>query len=117
MEDFGFWEMQEMQRRLQQQYREIWEPLSPRMARNQMLWMMVELGEAADIIKKEGDRRIVEDADTRAHFVEELADALMYYNDIMLCYDISVDELKKTYLEKHQRNMHRWRPCREEEAK
>lgn len=44
----------------------------------------------------------------RAHFIEEMADVLMYYNDVMLCYDISVEELKEAYLEKHRKNMNRW---------
>lgn len=108
MEDFGFQEMQEMQRKLQKQYEGRWEPVTPQAARNKMLWMMIEAGEAADIIKKKGDQRIVEDSDTRTHFVEELADTLIYYNDVMLCYGISVEELKKVYLDKHQKNMNRW---------
>ena len=32
--------------------------------------------------------------------IEELADILMYYNDILLCYDISSDELKSAYVNK-----------------
>lgn len=70
--------------------------------------MMIEAGEAADIIKKKGDRPIVGDEETRKHFIEELCDVLMYFNDIMLCYSISPEELKKIYLEKHQRNLKRW---------
>ena len=32
----------------------------------------------------------------------------MYYNDVMLCYDISAGELKKAYTEKLEKNMTRW---------
>lgn len=32
----------------------------------------------------------------------------MYYNDVMLCYDISVNELKEAYEKKHEKNMKRW---------
>ena len=32
----------------------------------------------------------------------------MYYNDILLCYDISSEELKTAYKEKFERNMKRW---------
>ena len=42
------------------------------------------------------------------HVKEELADVLMYYNDVMLCYGISVEELRKVYTEKMERNMNRW---------
>ena len=108
MEDFGFKEMQEIQRQLQEKYRDKWSPLSPEEGKSQLLWMMIELGEAADIMKKQGVQSIMEDSETRAHFIEELADAMMYYNDILLCYGISIEEFQKIYREKHQKNMGRW---------
>ena len=107
-EDFGFEEMRRMQIRLQEKYQDKWEPVTPQTGRNKLLWLMIELGEVADIIKKEGDRKIVEEKKTRRHFIEEMADVLMYFNDVMLCYDISVEELKKIYCEKQERNMERW---------
>lgn len=106
--DFGFEEMQRMQVGLQEKYKDKWEPLSPENGRNTLLWLMIELGEAADIIKKEGDKKILEDESIRRHFIEEMADVLMYYNDVMLCYNISIDELKEIYCEKQKRNMERW---------
>ncbi len=44
----------------------------------------------------------------REHLVEELADVLMYYNDILLCYGISTEALKQTYISKFEKNMKRW---------
>ncbi len=44
----------------------------------------------------------------RKDLIEELADILMYYNDILLCYDISSDELKSAYVNKFEKNMKRW---------
>ena len=108
MENFGFEEMQCIQRELQERYKHKWEPVCPETGRNKLLWMMIEAGEVADIIKKEGDAAITDDPETRRHFVEELCDVMMYFNDVMLCYGISVEELKKVYLEKHERNMKRW---------
>lgn len=108
MEDFGLIEMQKIQEELQEKYKNIWEPIGPETGKNKLLWLMIELGEAADIIKKRGSHKIVEDPKIRHHFVEEMCDVLMYFNDIMLCYDISVDELKRIYLEKHKRNLERW---------
>jgi NTP pyrophosphatase (non-canonical NTP hydrolase) len=46
--------------------------------------------------------------DVRKTLVEELADVLMYYNDVMMCYNISADELKSAYEEKFNKNMVRW---------
>lgn len=108
MEDFGFNEMQSLQKQLQERYKDKWEPMSPETGKNMLLWLMIELGEAADIIKKDGNQKIIEDNNVRTHFIEELADVMMYFNDVMLCYGISVDELKEVYRKKMQKNMDRW---------
>lgn len=108
MEDFGFLEMQEIQRQLQEKYKDKWNPLSPEQGKDQLLWMMIEAGEAADIMKKEGVHKIMEDAGTRVRFIEEMVDVMMYYNDVLLSYHISVEEFRDIYLKKHRRNMERW---------
>lgn len=108
MEDFGFKEMQQIQMQLQERYKDKWQPLSPQLGTEQLLWLMIELGEAADIMKKDGSGKIMEDASVRKHFIEEMADVMMYYNDVLLCYGISIEELSSVYREKHQRNMNRW---------
>lgn len=48
------------------------------------------------------------DREIRTHFIEELCDTLMYLNDVMLCYEITPDELYTEYIRKHERNMKRW---------
>ena len=65
-------------------------------------------GEAAQIIKKEGDRPILDCPETRAHFVEELCDVYMYLASTAMCYGITPQELAQTFVEKHRRNMQRW---------
>lgn len=108
MSYFGLEEMQEMQKVLQDKYKDKWEAITPETGKNKLLWLVTELGEVADIIKKDGDRKIVEEKSVRTHFIEELCDVLMYFNDVMLCYGITVDELKEEYIAKHNRNMSRW---------
>lgn len=108
MDNFGLNEMNIIQKQLQEKYKDKWGGLSPDKGRNQLLWMMIEVGEAADIIKKNGDSHIMNDEETRNHFLEELSDVLMYFNDVMLCYSITSEEIKKVYLEKHNKNMERW---------
>lgn len=108
MEDFGINEMQEMQRKLQDQYKDKWEPICPETGKNKMLWMIGEIGEVIDIVKKNGDRKVSADNELRKDLIEELADVLMYYNDILLCYGISADELMQAYTEKFEKNMKRW---------
>ena len=108
MSDLNFSQMQAIQQELQNKYKDKWAPIIPANARNQLLWMMIEAGEMADIIKKKGDDRIMNDEQIRRDFVEETCDVLMYLNDVMMCYGITPDELTSVYLEKHQRNMKRW---------
>ena len=108
MSGFGFEDMQAIQKELQNKYREQWGDLTPDKGANYLLWMVVEAGEAADIVKKEGSQKILENPETRRHFVEELCDVMMYFNDLMLIYGIQPQELETVYKEKHRRNMARW---------
>lgn len=108
MNDLNFTQMQAIQRELQEKYKHQWKPICPQNGRNQLLWMMIEAGEMADIIKKQGDDAIVNFPETRRHFTEEICDVLMYLNDVMMCYGITPEELADVYLEKHRRNMNRW---------
>ena len=52
MSRFGFEEMQAIQKELQEKYREKWGELTPEKGASYLLWMIVEAGEVADIVKK-----------------------------------------------------------------
>ena len=108
MSDFTINEMLKMQETLQEKYKGSWEPITPKTGKNKLLWMIGEIGEVIDIIKKNGDIKAVEDGEIRKDLVEEMTDVLMYYNDVMLCYGITSDELKDAYTKKFERNMNRW---------
>ena len=108
MDDFGINEMLELQRALQEQYKEKWKPICPDRGQDQLLWMIGEIGEVIDIIKKHGGETASQDIELRKQLVEEMADVLMYYNDILLCYGISAEELRKSYISKFEKNMKRW---------
>lgn len=108
MEDFTINEMQDMQRKLQGKYKDKWEFIGPEIGKNKLLWMIGEIGEVIDIVKKNGGTKACSDAKLRNDLVEEMADVLMYYNDVMLCYGISAEELKKSYSEKYKKNIERW---------
>ena len=83
-EHFTIGEMLDMQKALQEKYKGQWEPICPGVGKNKLLWMI------------------------RKDLVEEMADVLMYFNDVLLCYGISEEELKKSYTDKFERNMKRW---------
>ena len=108
MKDFSINEMLELQRQLQDKYKDKWEPISPETGRNKMLWMIGEIDEVIDIVKKHGGSKATNDIEIRKHLIEEMADVLMYYNDILLCYGITAKELKDAYTEKFKKNMNRW---------
>ena len=108
MEDFSINEMLEMQKALQEKYKDKWETISPEVGKNKLLWMISEIGEVIDIIKKNGDQVACAPDGKREHLVEEMADVLMFYNDTLLCYGITADELKKAYTDKFHKNMTRW---------
>lgn len=104
-----FNEMQERQRALQERYAGWWEPVDPEHGKNKILWMLAELGEAIQIVKRKRPIDLMQQADTRHDFVEEMADVLMYFNDVMLCFDIKPEEFEAVYRAKHERNMTRWK--------
>ena len=108
MEDFGIGEMLEMQKTLQEKYRDKWEAISPEAGKHKLLWMIGETGEVIDILKKHGGEAACRDPELRERLVEELADVLMYYNDVLLCCGISPEELRQAYAAKFERNMRRW---------
>ena len=54
MVDFSINEMLDMQKRLQDKYKDKWEKISPETGKNKLLWMIGEIGEVIDIVKKHG---------------------------------------------------------------
>ena len=108
MKELNFSEMQRLQNELQEKYKEKWGGLFPEKARLMLLWMYGELGEVGDVIKKNSDAEIMQSPKVREHFIEEMCDVMMYFNDIMLCYQITPEEVQSIYLAKHSANMKRW---------
>ena len=58
MNDFGINEMLEMQAALQEKYKDLWKPIGPERGQDQLLWMIGEIGEVIDIVKKHGGQRL-----------------------------------------------------------
>ena len=70
MDDFGINEMLDMQRALQEKYKDKWNPVCPDRGKDQLLWMIGEIGEVIDIIKKHGGENASRDVDLRKHLIE-----------------------------------------------
>ena len=75
---------------------------------NGVMGLCGESGQVIDIVKKNGGQKVCTDEMLRKHLIEEMADVLMFYNDVMLCYGITTDELERAYTEKFEKNMKRW---------
>jgi len=96
-----------MQQAQQDKMAGAWEPLTPDYGPFSLLWMYEELGECAGILKKRGSQAVMDDPKVRAAFVEELADTMMFFANVLMCYDISATELSESFIAKHQKNMQR----------
>lgn len=105
--DLKISQLLEMQRELQEKYLEKWGGVYPEKGASQLLWGIGEIGEVIDILKKRGTEEIMHDPVTRAHFVEELSDVMMYLCDVMLCFDINAQEYSEAHAKKHAHNMQR----------
>ncbi len=61
-----------MQKQLQDAYRDSREPITPETGKNKLLWMVGEIGEVIDILKKNGGVRAASDVELRNNLVEEM---------------------------------------------
>lgn len=105
--DLKISEMMRMQQALFQRHAKEWSPMEPEHGKYMVLYMVEEIGEVISILKKKGDRAVVDDPQVRAAFLEEMADVLMYYHDTLLRYHVTPEEISEAYRKKHGRNMDR----------
>ena len=105
--DLSISQMMQMQRELFDLHKEEWPPIEPEYGKDFILYMVEEIGVAVAVIKKKGSLAIAEDPAVRMAFLEEMADILMYYNDILLRFHVTPEEISEAYSRKHIRNMGR----------
>ena len=105
--DLRISDLMKMQRDLHHLHEQDWSPLEPEYGKNTVLYMVEEIGEVIAILKKKGDRSVVDDPQVRDAFLEEMADVLMYYTDTLLRYHVTADEISEAYARKFSRNMGR----------
>lgn len=105
--DLSVSQMLQMQRSLYTLHQGQWCPLEPEYGKDFLLYIIEEIGEVIAILKKKGHTAITEDPMVRQAFLEEMADVLMYYNDILLRYHVTPEEIARAYIQKHEKNMGR----------
>lgn len=100
-------EMRKMQDELYELNKEKWSDRNPEDGKNHLLYMVEEMGECISIIKKKGINSIMEQGHVRERFVEEISDVLMYYNEVLIRFGITPEELSEAYIKKYETNIHR----------
>ena len=104
--DLSLSQIMAMQKELYDLHANEWSPMEPEYGKEYLLYMMEEVGEVISVIKKRGGA-VVENPGVRAAFLEEMADVLMYYTDVLLRYHVTPEEFRDAYLKKHHRNLGR----------
>ena len=99
--------MLNMSYKLWEKHKDTWSPMQPEYGRNFILYMIEEIGESIAIIKKKGEKQIMNTPEVRERFVEELGDVLMYYMDVLNRFHISAEEFSSIYSKKFESNMKR----------
>ena len=105
--DLSISRMMQLQKELFELHKDKWTPMEPEFGKDFILWMMEEVGECIAILKKKGHTAIMEDEAVRKAFLSEMADVLMYYNDILLRFGVTPEEISQAYADKHSYDMQR----------
>ena len=88
MADFSINEMQEMQKDLQEKYKHKWEPICAEIGQNKLLWMIGEIGEVIDIVKKHGGTKASTDEELRKTWLRKWQMSLCTIT--MLCFAMAL---------------------------
>ena len=105
--DLSISQMMQLQRELFAPHKDTWPPMEPEFGKDYVLFMIEEIGEVIAILKKKGSSAVMEDPDVREAFLSEMADVLMYYQDILLRFHVTPEEISEAYVKKHGYDMTR----------
>ena len=105
--DLRISEMMQMQKDLFAIHAHEWTPMEPKFGKDFILYMIEEVGETISILKKKGHDAVMQDPVVRQAFLEEMADILMFYHEILLRFDVTPEEISQAYAGKHGYDMKR----------
>ena len=105
--DLSISQMMQLQKDLFELHKDKWSPMEPEFGKDFILFMVEEIGETIAILKKKGSSEVISDSTVREKFLEEMADVLMYYHDVLLRFHVTPEEISAAYLKKHLQNMGR----------
>ncbi len=99
-------EMLDLSNKLYEKHKDYWDN-SPESNINWVCWLVGEVGEVIDIIKKKGADKIINDETVRREMLLEITDCYMYLADITNRYKFTAEEFSKAYNEKMDYNLGR----------
>ena len=99
-------EMLDLSDKLHDKYKDCWDN-SPESNINWVCWLVGEVGEVIDIIKKKGADKIMNDETIRREMLLEITDCYMYLADIINRYKFTAEEFSEAYNEKMDYNLGR----------
>jgi len=99
-------EMMELSKQLYKMNEDYWDN-SPESNINWVCWLVGEIGEVIDIIKKKGTDKIMNDKSTRLEMLKEITDCYMYLADILNRYEFTGEEFSIVYRDKMNYNLKR----------
>ena len=105
--DLSISQMMHLQKELFEPHKDKWHPMEPEYGKDFILYMIEEVGEVIAILKKKGSTAVMEDPAVREAFLNEMADVLMYYHDILLRFHVTPEEISDAYARKHGIDMQR----------
>ena len=92
---------------LQQERHPEWGGISPAEGERKLLWLVGEVGEVIDVIKKVPPEALTAPGAPRTMLTEEMADVAMYFHDVLNCYGVTAEEFSKAYYQKVRKNLNR----------
>lgn len=105
--DLTISQMMQMQKDLFELHKDKWHPMEHTFGKDFILYMVEEVGEVIAVLKKKGSDAVMDNPAVRQAFLEEMADVLMYYNDILLRFHVTADEISEAFCSKHSRDLSR----------
>ncbi len=92
---------------LYQKHKREWRAMTPENNIYWIAWLVGEIGEVIDILKKEGTKRIMHNPKVRQTMLLEITDCYMYLADILNRYKFTAQEFSQAYFTKMNYNFKR----------
>lgn len=100
-------DMLSLSKKLYAQHKKQWRAMTPENNIYWIAWLIGEIGEVIDIIKKQGAPKIMRDPKVRKKMLAEITDCYMYLADILNRYKYSSEQFSQAYFKKMNYNFKR----------